>query len=249
MTISSINSSSSAAAAASTAPQNQLQGTQDEFLKMFMAQLQNQDPMDPSSGTDMVAQLATFSQVEQATQTNTDLAALTAQETSTASASMANLVGRQANATASTFQIASTGGSPPALDITATSPMSGATANITDANGNVVRTIAIPNGSTTATLNWDGTNNNGVALPPGSYTLTVNPGTSNTTVTAQWSGTISSLAMTASGAQLQMGDVVIPPGNITTIGNSAAAATTPTLSSALSQSAAISAIVAQGAAS
>lgn len=37
----------------------------DEFLKMLVAQLQNQDPMNPMQGQDLAVQLAQFSQVEQ----------------------------------------------------------------------------------------------------------------------------------------------------------------------------------------
>lgn len=37
----------------------------DEFLKILMVQLQNQDPLDPMDDKDFVAQMATFSQLEQ----------------------------------------------------------------------------------------------------------------------------------------------------------------------------------------
>lgn len=39
----------------------------DEFLKMLVAQLKNQDPMSPMKGDDMAAQLAQFSSLEQLT--------------------------------------------------------------------------------------------------------------------------------------------------------------------------------------
>lgn len=42
----------------------------DTFLTLLVAQLKNQDPTDPMSATDQIAQLATFSQVEQTIQTN-----------------------------------------------------------------------------------------------------------------------------------------------------------------------------------
>lgn len=37
----------------------------DEFLKMLLAQLQNQDPLNPQDATEFTAQLATFSMLEQ----------------------------------------------------------------------------------------------------------------------------------------------------------------------------------------
>jgi flagellar basal-body rod modification protein FlgD len=38
---------------------------QDDFLKLFVAQLQHQDPMNPMSDSDFLAQMASFSTVEQ----------------------------------------------------------------------------------------------------------------------------------------------------------------------------------------
>ena len=40
----------------------------DSFLKLLVAQMKNQDPTAPMESTDYVAQLATFSQVEQSVQ-------------------------------------------------------------------------------------------------------------------------------------------------------------------------------------
>ena len=37
----------------------------DEFLKILMTQLQHQDPLDPMDDKDFIAQMATFSQLEQ----------------------------------------------------------------------------------------------------------------------------------------------------------------------------------------
>lgn len=45
----------------------------DAFLKLFMAEMKNQDPTAPTSSTEYIAQFATFSQVEQSVATNTKL--------------------------------------------------------------------------------------------------------------------------------------------------------------------------------
>jgi len=48
----------------------------DTFLTLLVAQLKNQDPLNPADGTQFVTQLATFSGVEQSTQMRDDLDAI-----------------------------------------------------------------------------------------------------------------------------------------------------------------------------
>ncbi|NBB48629.1 flagellar hook assembly protein FlgD [Rhizobium sp. CRIBSB] len=48
----------------------------DSFLTLLIAQMKNQDPTDPMDATEQVAQLATFSQVEQSIQMNSNLETL-----------------------------------------------------------------------------------------------------------------------------------------------------------------------------
>ena len=59
----------------STASPAQSQQTVDynAFLQLLVAQMQNQDPTEPMSDTEYIAQLASFSNVEQSTQINDKL--------------------------------------------------------------------------------------------------------------------------------------------------------------------------------
>lgn len=63
-----------------TLPTNAKAMGRDEFLKMLVAQLKNQDPLNPMDGKDMAAQLAQFSTVEQLIQMNKTLEAQAGQD-------------------------------------------------------------------------------------------------------------------------------------------------------------------------
>lgn len=47
--------------------------TEQSFLQLLVAQLQNQDPLNPQDGTQFVTQLAQMSSLEQELQMRTDL--------------------------------------------------------------------------------------------------------------------------------------------------------------------------------
>ena len=61
-TVSTVSSSSSGGSSKSSGVSAGL-GT-DDFLKLLVAQLKNQDPMNPTSGTEFLAQTAQFTMVE-----------------------------------------------------------------------------------------------------------------------------------------------------------------------------------------
>ena len=64
-----------------TLPTNPNGMGRDEFLKMLVAQMKNQDPLNPMDGKDMAAQLAQFSTVEQLISMNKSLEAQSAAAT------------------------------------------------------------------------------------------------------------------------------------------------------------------------
>lgn len=50
--------------------------SQDDFIKLFLAQLQFQDPLEPVDNREFLAQLAQFSALEQSRQTSENLASM-----------------------------------------------------------------------------------------------------------------------------------------------------------------------------
>lgn len=214
MTIESITGTAGGRTAATSS--GPLRGTKDEFLRLFMAQLQHQDPFAPTSGADMVAQLAQLSSVEQAAQTNNRLAELAAQQASAASAGLATLVGRECSATAEAFRLET--GRPPPLAVDSPSPMKGASVVIQNADGKELRRIAIPDGATSSTIVWDGKDGAGRPIAPGNYKISVDAGQSASTISAQWHGRVDAVELTPDGPRLRIGGVLLAPGDIRTIG-------------------------------
>src|SRR5579872_5065070 len=64
------NSSSSTVTSASVSAEKNM------FLQLLVAQLQNQDPLNPVQGTEFVTQLAQFQQLEQTLNTGEDVSAI-----------------------------------------------------------------------------------------------------------------------------------------------------------------------------
>jgi flagellar basal-body rod modification protein FlgD len=182
----------------------------DQFLQILTAQLANQDPTAPMDSNAFVAQLAQFSALEQAQNTNDTLTQMLALQQTTGQTGNVSVavaaVGKQASYNASQMTL-SAGGS---LGVTAilASPATNVTLEVDDANGNQVRSQqfgALAAGSNN--LTWDGYNDAGVAQAPGNYTLTVsatdisgNP----VSVTQQASGLVTGVTFQNGAAQLMI---------------------------------------------
>ncbi|MBX4954856.1 flagellar hook assembly protein FlgD [Rhizobium lentis] len=78
---------SSTTTSSSSSAQSKATMNYDNFLQLLIAQMKNQDPTDPMDASEQVAQLATFSQVEQTIQTNTKLDTLLASSSLTQASS------------------------------------------------------------------------------------------------------------------------------------------------------------------
>jgi flagellar basal-body rod modification protein FlgD len=82
MTIHGLSQNDGGGSAAPAAPKQEL--GKDAFLNLLVAQIKNQDPLNPSDGVQFLSQLAQFSELEQLIAMREDLAALRAQADSAA---------------------------------------------------------------------------------------------------------------------------------------------------------------------
>jgi flagellar basal-body rod modification protein FlgD len=195
--------------------------SRDEFLRLFVAQLAHQDPLDPQKGADFVAQLAQFSTLEQSAAMNAKLGDLLTGQAAAARASMAGMVGRTATVRADTLQLNGTAVGPPGLGVQLDGAAASVSVAIKDSSGKVVRTLSLgacPAGRTDT--RWDGTDDRGVPLPAGSYSVEVTAkDAAGAKVSAYGTlrGLISALELSGGGTKFRVGVATVSPGDVMTL--------------------------------
>jgi flagellar basal-body rod modification protein FlgD len=196
---------------------------QDQFLRLFLTQLQNQDPLAPQDSAAFVSQLAQFASVEQLAQANQRLELLEASAASSSRAGLTDLVGRTVTASADSFSLSSNTLEPPPLFVQLDSPAKEIEVSILDSSGNVVKKITVDSASSgDLDLHWDGTGENGAKLPPGDYTVQVTAkNSSGAPLTANpiIKGLISSLDLSDGTALFLIGGALVTPGAVETVLN------------------------------
>jgi flagellar basal-body rod modification protein FlgD len=144
----------------------------NDFMKLLVTQLQNQDPLNPQDSSAFVAQLAQITQVEQTYNINTNLQNLLNSQNNAGALSSVSFIGKQISALGS--QISLTSGSPSTLGFTLPSAAAQVSVQISDASGNTVRTLTQGATATGAnSITWDGNDNSNNALSSGTYSFTV----------------------------------------------------------------------------
>lgn len=145
---------------------------QDSFLKLLVAQMQHQDPLNPQGNEEFIAQLAQFTSLEQLMGVNTALGDLYAATTSMNNASMTQLLGRDVTAFSDT--ISYDGEGPQELYFSAPAEVDRMTVTILDEEGKVVSREEIdgfPKGE--SSWSWDGKDVHGVQADEGHYTVSL----------------------------------------------------------------------------
>ncbi len=157
-------------AAAQSAQSSQQLG-QNEFLKLMLAQLKNQDPFKPTDPTQFLSQLAQFSTVTGIQNMQTSMADLATSLRSTQVLNGTSLVGREVLAPATTDTIEAGQTVRGAVDV----PNGGSAIQVTvkDASGALVQRFSVPASSGLNEFTWDGRDSSGTAVPAGAYTFEV----------------------------------------------------------------------------
>jgi len=111
----------------------------DDFLKMLLAQLKNQDPTQPMSGTDFSAQLAQFSQLEQLRNMSDDIKNQSLTMMTMSQTQAIGMIGKEVSA--SGINSVTANGSPVDLSYVLDKDAAQVVVSILDKDGKVVKSI------------------------------------------------------------------------------------------------------------
>ncbi len=189
----------------------------DAFLTMLVAQLKNQNPLNPMEGSDFSAQLAQFSQLEQLINLNGSMGDLAAAYSDNSEGDVVEYIGKQVTGNVDSITIdqgtVSTGfynlNQPADIMIT-----------ITDAEGKTIKTMY--EGQQTSGshfIAWDGTDDNGNAVQDGSYNYTVlgNTGYGYEKVPSTVTGKVDGVTYNNDKAYLMVQGVLLDPKYLTAV--------------------------------
>lgn len=216
--VSSVTSTTTASTAAASM-QKDLGFTSQDFMKLFIAQLQNQDPLSPQDPSQMMTQLAQMSQVEQAYNTNTNLQNLLTAQNNTTSMNSVSFIGKTVKANGGSVSFDGTSAATLQYNLAGASASS--TITITDASGNTVKTATVAAQSAgDNSFTWDGTNSSGAKVPAGAYSFSVSSTSASgsaVTATTYTTGTVDGVAFVNSTPTLTIGSVSVALSDILSV--------------------------------
>jgi flagellar basal-body rod modification protein FlgD len=223
MDISSINSNTFEAFNSDSAKGKSKLG-QQQFLQLLVAQMRNQDPINPLDGTEFASQLAQFNSVEQLIDVNSGLQSLkNSQEMMSASLTnsmAASLTGKQVKALSNEIYLSQE--HTPNIHFKLNNSASQVEIVIRSESGSEVRREVIqgvPSGENSWT--WDGRSSNGSRAVEGNYTVEINASNDAGEVESlvYTEGLVDKVRYTGEGVFLFVNNVNVPIGDVEEVGS------------------------------
>jgi flagellar basal-body rod modification protein FlgD len=197
----------------------------NDFLMLLIAQLKNQDPMNPTDNTQFMQQLTSLQQLESSNNTlkaiqdlGTEIKGSSdAQQnsaTSISNSSAVSLMGKQVRVREKTVTF---DGTQPQVPIyVSLGSLTSATVQIEDTKGTVVRTLTAGNkdASNSAEVDWDGKSDQGLDVDHGPYTIHIVGQETNPDLYAFVQDTVGGVRFTSTGAMLKVGGQELSVGDI-----------------------------------
>lgn len=144
---------------------------QEDFLTLLVAQLQNQDPLNPSDPTEFTAQLANYSQLEQLFNLNDSMDKLAESQNNSERISALTMIGKEVLVEGSTFSL---GEGSVEIGYRVDGVAADVQIRIQDNSGVQVATLH-PTDLTPGNhfITWMGMDDNGEHLEPGKYNIVI----------------------------------------------------------------------------
>jgi len=143
----------------------------EDFLTLLVAQLKNQDPLNPDDPTEFTAQLAQFSSLEQLYNLNDSMQALAVAQGNSQKLSTLGLIGQSVSYNGSAFTF---DGKPVEVGYQLDGTAASVTLSIQNEKGQTVSTLQAADtelGAGTHFMTWDGTDQNGNLVTSGKYKI------------------------------------------------------------------------------
>jgi flagellar basal-body rod modification protein FlgD len=194
--------------------------SQDDFLKLLIAQLKNQDPLQPMDNQQFAVQLATFNSLEQLIGINDKLGTLQGAEGMANRYSAAALIGKEISSSGNIVNLQEK--QPATIGYRLGANAAKVVVNIQNGSGTLVRQLSL--GARNAgdhSIVWDGKDAAGQAAPAGLYGFEINAFDVNGRAIAasgQVRGTVTGVHLDGSEPVLEVGGLQIPLSQVSTIG-------------------------------
>lgn len=144
----------------------------NDFMTLFITQMQHQDPLEPMDSTDMASQLAQFSNMEATMKMSDNLEKLLGYQVSQNNLQLLTLIGKEVQGGGNTMGVVD--GKVSATQYTLADAADSCRIEIYDAAGKMVDTVELGYAASGIhELTWDATTPNGEAVPDGRYTYNV----------------------------------------------------------------------------
>ena len=207
----------SPAGATSNDAMSKLSGNFNDFLKMLMTQLQNQDPTSPMDTNQFTSQLVQFSSVEQQINTNASLTKLIDATQGGTMLQAQGMVGKTVQVTSDHLALQG-GKAGVAFSLAAAQPV---TVTVSNEAGAVLRTDTVNGLSGANAWSWDGKDASGRTLADGTYRVAVTGGDASGAAAVlpfTVSGTASGLQRSNGAIQVQVGALSVDLSQVQSVG-------------------------------
>lgn len=143
----------------------------DDFMRLLMAQLQNQDPLNPMDHKEFGAQLAQFASLEKLTQIGTGIQKLEGGMGEDAKLQALGMIGKRIKASGAEVNLVEK--QPVDIRLNSEGGFKAAKVSIFAGDGKFVRELDVDPKGDGKSVTWDGKDKDGAVLPSGKYLFRV----------------------------------------------------------------------------